>query len=341
MAGWLIIDPAALRLGVLFWPLLCGAGLLLLLTSPRQPLGRPKPDLAAALRRLDVEARLRDEALVVQSAGATGPLFDLPLLERVLRPALDDLGRVFQDALRRLGLQGLPWSGRGGGGAELERQLALVWPELGPGQFFGLKLATSGVGPAALGAIALLGWLPAGGWLLWLWGGLFALGFLAPDWELARRLAARRAAVLEELPAALELLTLATTAGQGLEQALRLVAEWGQGVVARELRGVLQEASLGQRPLGAALEAMAARNALPELEAVAARLRAVHEQGLPLAEALASQADAMRERQRLHLEEAGGRATVRMLVPIAVLILPVVGIVLLFPAVVEIWGLGG
>ena len=219
------------------------------------------------------------------------------------------------------------------------------WPWPGPPSArrgsLGLKLATAAVGPLALGAIGLLGWRPAGGWPPWLWGGLLAAGFLAPDWDLARRLAARREALLDELPGVLELLALATTAGQGLEQALRLVAEWGQGAVARALRGALQEVALGGRPLGAALEAMAAREALPELEAVAARLRAVHEQGLPLAESLAAQADALRERQRLALEEAGGRATVRMLVPIAVLILPAVGVVLLFPAVVEIWALAG
>jgi tight adherence protein C len=315
-------------------------GLLLLLTSAAQPLGRPKPDLAAALRRLDVAARLRDDALARPPGGAR-PLFDLPVLERALRPALDDLGRAVQAGLRRLGLHGLPGLGRLAGGAELERQLALVWPELGPAQFAGWKVATGCAGPAALAAIALLGFRPAGGWPLWLWGGLFALGFLAPDWDLARRLGARREAVRDELPTVLELLALATTAGQGLEHALRLVAGWGQGMVAGALRGALQEAALGQRPLGAALEALAAREALPELEAVAARLRAVHEQGLPLAESVAALADALRERRRLDLEAAGGRATVRMLVPVALLILPVVGIVLLFPAVVEIWGLAG
>src|ERR1700674_1948893 len=52
-------DPSAFQLRLLLWPVLFGLGAYLLLTS--QPMGRPKPDLAEKLRRLDVDERIRVE----------------------------------------------------------------------------------------------------------------------------------------------------------------------------------------------------------------------------------------------------------------------------------------
>ena len=83
---------------------------------------------------------------------------------------------------------------------------------------------------------------------------------------------------------------------------------------------------------------MAAREGVGELGTVAGQLRAVQEQGLPLASSLAALANGLREGKRVRLQAAGGQATVRMLVPIAVLILPVLAVVLIYPALAEIWG---
>jgi tight adherence protein C len=77
------------------------------------------------------------------------------------------------------------------------------------------------------------------------------------------------------------------------------------------------------------------------LTSVIDHLRAVHDQGLPLAQSLAAQAEALRERQRLHIVEEGGKASVRMVLPVAIFILPVLFVVILVPATVELMQLGG
>jgi tight adherence protein C len=56
---------------------------------------------------------------------------------------------------------------------------------------------------------------------------------------------------------------------------------------------------------------------------------------------LPAQAQALRERQRLHVVEEGGKAAVRMLLPISVLILPALFVVVLVPAAAELTRLGG
>jgi tight adherence protein C len=85
---------------------------------------------------------------------------------------------------------------------------------------------------------------------------------------------------------------------------------------------------------------MAARLGIAEVEHVIGRMAAAYEQGLPLAQALAAHAQALRERQRLHIVEEGGKASVRMLLPIAVLILPALFVVVLVPAAAELIRLG-
>jgi tight adherence protein C len=86
---------------------------------------------------------------------------------------------------------------------------------------------------------------------------------------------------------------------------------------------------------------MAERVDMTELNRVVGRLAAAYEQGLPLAHALAAQAQTLRERQQLHIVEEGGKATVRMLLPVALLILPALFVVVLVPAAIELTRLGG
>jgi tight adherence protein C len=319
---------AALDARVVLLPLLVGLGLYLVLTA--QPLGRPKPDLGERLRRLDVEERIRLAELGRYQAR---PLFASRILENMLRPVIEDAGRVLRRVFQRLGLTG---------GRELEDRLHVLRPGVEVVQLLGEKVATGLIVAVTFPLMNLLHIDPLGAWPVWVWLVAFGLGFLLPDWDLERRSAERRGLVLMELPTILDMLTLATSAGMALEQALEEVARHSEGVVARELRLMVRELALGQRPtLHAALLAMAERLGTPEVDHVLGRMSAAYEQGLPLGQALAAHAQAMRERQQLHIVEEGGKATVRMLLPVALLILPALFVVVLVPAAAELTHLGG
>ena len=320
------VDPSAFELRVLIWPLLFGLGAYLLLTA--QPIGRPKPDLAERLRRLDVDERIRMEL----ERRDVRPIFASRLLESMLRPVVEDLGRLLRAALGRFGVVG---------GEELERKLRVARPGVEPIQFFGEKAISGLIGLGVCPLMNALGIVPFGVWPVWLWLVGFIAGFLLPDAELDRRLAARRTRAVMELPILLDMLTIATSAGLALEQALGLVARQSQGTVARELQHAVREMALGQRSVVEALGAMAERNAVPELTAVVGQLRAAHEQGIPLVQTLSAQAEALREQKRLRIVEEGGKASVRMILPVALFILPVLFVVLLVPAAVELLRLGG
>ena len=185
---------------------------------------------------------------------------------------VDDAGRLLRAVLGRLGL---------GGGAELERKLAAARPGVDPVQFFGEKAVCALVGLGLCPLLAALGAEPFGPWPVWLWVALAGAGFAAPDAELERRLAARRARAVMELPVLLDMLAIGVSAGLALEQALERVARQAHGAVARELRQAVREMALGGLSVIEALEAMAERNAVPELTSVVGQLRAGHDQGLP------------------------------------------------------------
>jgi tight adherence protein C len=326
--GLASIELRALDARLVLWPLLLGLGIYLLLRS--QPWARPRPDLGGRLRLMDVEERLKD----AESSGLHArPLFASRLLESMLRPVIDDAGRLAGTLLARFGL---------GGGDQLERRLRVARPGVEPVQFFGEKVAGGLILASVFPLMNLLRIHPFGPWPVWIWLAGFVVGFLLPDWDLERRSTTRRGLVLMELPTILDMLTLATSAGMALEQALEEVARHSDGVVARELRLLVRELALGQRrTLDEALAAMAERLGLVEFERVIGRMGAAYEQGLPLAQALAAQAQALREQQRLHVVEEGGKATVRMLLPVALLILPVLFVVVLVPAAAELTRLGG
>jgi tight adherence protein C len=318
----------ALDARVIILPLLLGLGLYLVLTA--LPVGRPKPDLGERLRLLDVDARMHQAELGPREAH---PLFASRLLESMLRPVIEDAGRVLRALLVRLGLAG---------GRELEARLRVLRPGVEPVQFLGEKVAGGLIAAATFPFMNLLHLAPFGPWPVWVWLVAFAAGFLLPDWDLQRRETQRRGLVLMELPTILDMLTLATSAGMALEQALAEVARHSEGVVAHELRLLVREMALGQRrSLRDALDGLAERLAGAEVEHVLGRMTAAYEQGLPLGQALAAHAQALRERQRLHIVEEGGKATVRMLLPVAVLILPALFVVVLVPAAAELTRIGG
>jgi tight adherence protein C len=307
--------------------LLFGLGTYLVLQV--QPVGKPKSDLADRLRRLDVDERIRSQ---LERPNASRPLFAARWLEGVLRPIVDDIGGVARGVLSRFGLSG---------GADLERRLRVARPGVEPVQFFGEKVATGLVGFIFFPLANAIDLTLFGPWPVWLWAAAFVVGFMAPDWQLDARLAVRRARIAMELPTMLDMLTIAASAGLALEQALQEVSRQSAGTVAQELQRASREMALGQRTLVDALQAMSDRNAVPELTSVVDHLRAVHDQGLPLVQSLAAQAEALRDRQRLRIVEEGGKASVRMVLPVALFILPVLFVVILVPAGSQLINLGG
>jgi tight adherence protein C len=312
------------------WLLLCcgfGLGLFLIVTG-QEWWERPRPDLWLQLRRLSVEGRY---ALEREASRGSTPVYRASVLERLLRPVADDLGRLLSRVAAHLGIGGVAW----------ERKLTRAGYPMPIAQFLGQKVI-AGLALFAVFPLAnLLDFTVAGPWPVEVWLGGFAVGFLLPDWLVEGRLRARREQLRRELPIVLDLLSIAISAGMGLEQALQTVANQGEGVLLDQLKDLVREMGLGQCNTVELLAALEREDEERELGAVVGALRSALVHGTSLGEMLGVQAETVRERQRADLIAAGGRATVRMLLPVGLLILPAYILVILFPAAIQILGLVG
>jgi tight adherence protein C len=159
---------------------------------------------------------------------------------------------------------------------------------------------------------------------------LAVAGVFVRDRLLTRQVLRREVRITAEFPTVAELVALAVGAGESLLGALDRIARSSSGELGRDLRAVLADARAGQ-PLGAALEALAARTSVGAVARFVDGMTVAIDRGTPLAEVLRSQASDVREADRRALLEAGGRKEIQMLVPVVFFVLPVTVVFALFP----------
>jgi tight adherence protein C len=167
-------------------------------------------------------------------------------------------------------------------------------------------------------------------------GGLFALfGYFAPILWLDQRIAGRRTQIQRSLADATDLLTLVVDAGMSLDEGLLSITERFHNALGDEIGKVLREIRLG-RPRMAALENMAEVCGVADLHHLVESIVQSDQMGVPIARLLRVQATEMRRRQRQTAQERAAQASSRMVFPMVGCIFPVLWIVLLGPAIIQI-----
>ena len=232
------------------------------------------------------------------------------------------------------------WISRDPGGAQrLEERLSSAGDDRNAGEFrveqltWGLGAA---VGSSSLLVIAGTAGLGADAWAAPMLGVVsFACGWLARDWLLGRQIERRRAVLQEELPTAIDMLTLSLMAGEAVPAAFARVAGAVGGGIGQEFQRVVADVRAGASVVDA-LESL--KNRLPDYATVrfVDALCIGIERGAPLAEVLRAQADDVRESRRRRLLELGGKREVLMLVPVVFLIMPVIVVFALLPGLVSL-----
>lgn len=145
----------------------------------------------------------------------------------------------------------------------------------------------------------------------------------------------RRESMGNELADILDQMSIAVEAGLGFEVALVRVATNSDSVLAGELRRTAQDMQVGQ-PRRDAYLALAARTKVPALRRFIRTIIQAEESGLALRDVLRTQADEMRLIRRQRAEERAQRIPVKVIFPLTFCILPVLFIVILGPAVLNI-----
>jgi tight adherence protein C len=161
------------------------------------------------------------------------------------------------------------------------------------------------------------------------------LGYFLPLLWLNQRIAARRHQIQRSLAEATDLLTLVVESGMSLDEGLLSITERFHNALGDEIGKVLREIRLG-RPRMAALEHMADTCGVADLHHLVESIVQSDQMGVPIARLLRVQATEMRRRQRQTAQERAAQASSRMVFPMVGCIFPVLWIVLLGPAIIQI-----
>jgi tight adherence protein C len=164
---------------------------------------------------------------------------------------------------------------------------------------------------------------------------LAAIGYMAPMLWLEQRISLRRREIQKSLAEATDLLTLVVESGMSLDEGLLSITERFHNALGDEIGKVLREIRLG-RPRMAALEHMADTVGVPDLHHLVESIVQSDQMGVPIARLLRVQATEMRRRQRQGAQERAAQASSRMVFPMVGCIFPVLWVVLLGPAIIQV-----
>ncbi len=166
----------------------------------------------------------------------------------------------------------------------------------------------------------------------------FAAGFYAPNVYVENRIAARRQSIVAAFPDALDLLLICVESGMSIEAAIQKVSQevGTQSIeLAEELSLLSAELSyLPDRRM--AYDGMARRTNHPGIRAVATAMTQAETYGTPLGNALRIMAKENRDLRLSAAEKKAAALPAKLTVPMIIFFLPVLFIVILGPAIINI-----
>lgn len=162
-----------------------------------------------------------------------------------------------------------------------------------------------------------------------------ALAWVTPELLLYSRGQERRQAIEKKLPDAMDQLTIAVEAGLGFEAAMAHVARHSGGPLSDELIRTLQDVQVG-RPRRLAYLDLAERTQVKDLGRFVRALNQAETNGISIGRVLGAQAREMRVKRRQRAEEKAMKIPVKVVFPLILFILPVLFIVIMGPAALNV-----
>ncbi|MHA7269866.1 type II secretion system F family protein [Arthrobacter sp. HLT1-20] len=169
---------------------------------------------------------------------------------------------------------------------------------------------------------------------------LTVLCYFIPDLMIHSKGQERQKSMQLELPDTLDQMLIAVEAGLGFESAMARAAANGKGPMAEELKRTLQDMQMG-RPRRDAYQAMANRSTVPELKSFVRAVVQAEMYGISIGKVLRVQASQLRVKRRQRAEEKAMKLPVLVLFPLLLFIFPTLFIIIVGPAVINIFAVFG
>lgn len=201
-------------------------------------------------------------------------------------------------------------------------------------QFLSVQYAFALGAGVAFTAFAVISGIGLSKSLLFGIGGIVS-GYLLLDFYLNNATAKQQNGIDKELPDALDLLTISIEAGLGFDAAMQRVVQKATGPLAKEFNQAIQEMRIG-KTRREALRDMSVRNGVRDLDKFVDAILQADQLGVSLGNVLRTQSDQIRVLRRQKVEEKAMKAPVKMLLPMVLFIFPVIFIVILGPAAIQL-----
>jgi tight adherence protein C len=161
------------------------------------------------------------------------------------------------------------------------------------------------------------------------------LAYVILRFQLTSKVSSRKRHMQAQLPEVLDMISVSVEAGLGLEQAMIEVVKNFEGPLIDEIAISNREMTMG-RSRNDALLLLGDRCDFEEVQTFTRAIIQATQMGIAVKNVLRSQAEYMRQTRKNKIEEKAMKVSVKILIPMAFFILPVIFIVLLGPAVVSI-----
>lgn len=249
-------------------------------------------------------------------------------------------------------LEGLKWEPKTTSRAEIfgrlftENQRVAVqqqlmeagWYHITPAQIAVRALGSCGVG-LSLGL--LLGELVGWSFLYILATAFLTIGGLyLPFSQLSMAVKERKIQLMRGLPDFLDMLSSTVQAGLAFNAALGYAVEVTSGALREEIHAVLSEIRMG-RSRADALKSMASRVRQPDVSAMVTSIVQAERLGSNLGKVLNELADEARNKRMMRAEEIAALMPVKMIIPMALFMLPALFVMIFGPVVARYFSSGG
>lgn len=164
---------------------------------------------------------------------------------------------------------------------------------------------------------------------------VLVVAYFGPDLVVWGRAQERQDTIREELADTLDQITISIEAGLGLETAIIRAGEHGTGPLAQELMRTIQDMRVGLSRKEA-YTALAERTSVTDLKRFARAIMQADAYGVSVSNVVRTQSKDLRAKRRQRAEEKAMKVPVQVLFPLMLCILPVLFIVVLGPAVVNL-----
>lgn len=278
----------------------------------------------------DIRRRVKEIARLYRKEAVLSEEMSKPLSERLFKPMLQ--GTL--SGLRKF-VPEKTESSKGKQSEKLKLKLRSAGIQMEPNDYQLLQLLVITGATVFAGVIAFVLTWETKAALIGVFIGLYG-GYVVLRFRLIGMISKRKEAMSRQLPEVLDMLSVSVEAGLGLEQAILHVINNFKGPLIDELSVTSREMSMG-RSRRDALLLLGDRCELDEVKSFARAIVQAGQMGISIKNVLRSQSEFMRQTRRNKIEEKAMQVSVKILIPMVIFIFPVIFIVLLGPAAVNIY----